>query len=230
MKWRGISTDSAEQAVAFRPLHERLAEVRAGIEQYVLLESRQINERAIAGVRESGLVEQALAVGETAPEFTLLDQIDDRVSSHALLERGPLIVSFFRGRWCPFCMMELEAWRDVAPEVEAAGASLVAISPQTVRHNAFCASQHKLRFPVLADPGLAVAREFGIVYPVSDEQRALFKRVFINLPHLNGDDSWQLPLPATFVLGTGGKVLYALVDADYRRRAEPEEVLKVLTG
>ncbi len=230
MKWRGISTDSAEQHVAFRPLQDRLAEVRAGIEQYVLLESRQINERAIAGVRESGLVEQALAVGETAPEFTLLDQNDNRVSSHALLERGPLIISFFRGRWCPFCMMELEAWRDAAPEVEAAGATLVAISPQTVRHNAFCATQHKLRFLVLSDVGLAVAREFGTVYSVPEEQRALFKRVFINLPHLNGDESWQLPLPATFVLGPGGTVLFAFADADYRRRAEPEDVLKVLTG
>lgn len=229
MKWRGISTDSAEQLDAPRLLRDKLIDIKAGIAEYVRPENQAVNERAVAAIRASGIEQRILSVGSLAPTFTLEDQNSKRISSADLLANGPLILNFFRGRWCPFCSTTLESWRDISPQIESAGASVVAISPQTVRHNYFLADQHKLRFPALSDPGLAVARKFGLVYPVPDEQRSLYRAVFINLPQVNGDDSWELPLPATFVLGRDGKVLYAFASADYTLRAEPEEILKVIT-
>jgi len=247
MKWRGISTDTAEQAQPNRSLSERLLEVRAGIAQYVRPENQQINERTIEWLRASGIVNRARSVAndlssrakanasgaERSPQsrdllFSLPDQHGRSISSADLLARGPLILSFFRGRWCPFCIAELEAWRDVLPAVKAAGATLVAISPQKVQHNAFTADQHKLAFPLLSDPGNSVANQFGIVYRVPDEQEQLYRRSFVNLPHLNGDESWELPLAATYLVAADGTIKSAFVSADYRERAEPATVIAQL--
>lgn len=228
MKWRGISVDSAQQPPPPRSLAERLLEVRAGIAQYVRPESQQINERTIQWLRASGIADQPLKVGDDAPAFELTDQNGKIIRGADLLAAGPLVISFFRGRWCPFCVAELEAWRDALPRLSVAGASLVAISPQKVQHNAFTADQHELRFPVLSDPGNAIAKQFGIAYRVPAEQEQLYRRSFVNLPHLNGDDSWELPLAATFAIASNGKITYAHVQADYRERSEPAQVLELL--
>jgi peroxiredoxin len=247
MKWRGISTDTAERDQAQKTLAQRLLEIRAGIAQYVRPENQQINERTVEWLRARGLVERAQGIAndlsfraeanaseaEQSPEsrdlgFELPDQHGKLIPSADLLTQGPLIVSFFRGRWCPFCIAELEAWRDALPQVKAAGASLVAISPQKVQHNAFTADQHKLGFPVLSDPGNKVAKQFGIVYRVPDEQEQLYRRSFVNLPHLNGDESWELPLAATYVIDPGGSIKSAFIHADYRERAEPATVIAQL--
>jgi peroxiredoxin len=135
---------------------------------------------------------------------------------------------FFRGRWCPFCVGQLEAMNQILPRIQQARASLVAISPQTVQQSFFMADQHKLRFPLLSDPGNHVARQFGLVYRVPDYQQALYRRVFINLPFANGDQSWELPIPATYILDHDRSVLYASVNADYTERAEPSEILERL--
>lgn len=240
MKWRGISSDTAEQEQPDKSLAERLLEVRAGIAQYVHPESQQINERAVEWLRASGIVERSQTIAddlssraEAQPQsrdlgFSLPDQHGNPVSSADLLTHGPLIVSFFRGRWCPFCIAELEAWRDALPQVRAAGANFVAISPQKVQHNAFTADQHKLAFPVLSDSGNRLAKQFGIVYRVPEEQEQLYRRSFVNLPHLNGDESWELPLAATFVIAPDGTIKCAFIQADYRERAEPATVLAQL--
>lgn len=228
MKWRGISTDTAELDQSEKTLAQRLLEVRAGIAQYVRPENQQINERTVESLRASGLVERALQPTAQAPVFTLPDQSGKLVSSAALLAQGPLIVSFFRGRWCPFCIAELEAWRDALPHVKAGGASVVAMSPQKVQHNAFTADQHKLGFPVLSDEGNKFAKQLGIVYRVLDEQEQLYRRSFVNLPHLNADESWELPLAATYVISAGGSIKSAFISADYRERAEPTTVIAQL--
>ena len=247
VKWRGISSDTAEQTQPDKSLAERLLEVRAGIAQYVRPENQQINERTIEWLRASGIVERAQAAAndlsfrakanageaERSPRssdllFSLPDQHGKFISVAELLSHGPLILSFFRGRWCPFCIAELEAWRDALPQVKAAGAALVTLSPQKVQHNAFTADQHKLTFPVLSDAGNQVAKQFGIVYRVPEEQEQLYRRSFVNLPHLNGDGSWELPLAATFVVAPGGTIKSAFIQADYRERAEPATVLAQL--
>jgi len=114
------------------------------------------------------------------------------------------------------------------PKIEQAGASLVAISPQTVKQSFFMADQHKLRFPLLSDAGNAVAREFGLVYRVPEEQQAIYRRAFINLPFTNGDESWELPIPAAYVIDRDGTVLFASANEDYMERAEPREILEWL--
>lgn len=200
-------------------------EIRAGIVQYVRPENQAINERAIVELEASGIADRILPGGAKAPEFTLPDQNGKMVSSAELLAKGKLIIDFYRGRWCPFCVTELETYRDMYDEIKASGASLVAISPQTVKHSAFTADQHKLRFPVLSDAGNKVARQFGLVYRVPAYQEQLFRSVFINLPLTNGDESWELPLPATYVIGQDGSVLFAEAFADYTKRPELGELL-----
>ncbi|HXZ29348.1 MAG TPA: peroxiredoxin-like family protein, partial [Terriglobales bacterium] len=141
-----------------------------------------------------------------------------------------LVVAFYRGRWCPYCVAQLEALRDIAPEIQARGASLIAISPQTVQQSGFAAEQHELRFPVLSDASNRVARQFGVATSLPEYLQEHYKRVFINLPHCNGDTSWELPLPATFVLERDGRVLWRWADADFRRRAEPAAILEALSA
>jgi peroxiredoxin len=135
------------------------------------------------------------------------------------------VITFFRGRWCPFCVGQLEAMNLILPQIEHAGAALLAISPQTVQQSFFMVDQHKLGFPLLSDAGNQVARRFGLVYRVPDEQQAIYRRAFINLPFANGDDSWELPIPATFILDGDGTVLYAAANEDYTERPEPGEII-----
>ena len=230
MRWRGTSTDTALQPIRPGTLAEKLLEIKAGIAQYVRPENQAVHDRVVAELRKCGIEEKALPIGANAPAFELADQNGNLVRSQDLLAKGKLVINFFRGRWCPFCMTELEAWREMLPQVETAGASLVAISPQLQRHGAFTADQHKLRFPVLSDVGNKVAEQFGIAYPVPEEQKSLYKAVFVNLENLNGMkyEDWALPLPATFVIGQDGKVEYVVASADYMERAEPADVLMAL--
>jgi peroxiredoxin len=224
MKWRGISETESEQSAG--TLREELAERKRLMELYVPADTSAVNERATEALRSSGVAERALKVNEQSPAFTLIDHNGKPVISATLLAKGPLVIAFLRGRWCPFCCGEAEALNRMLPEFESAGASLVAVSPQSVNQAYFMHDQHKLRFPLLVDEGNKVARQFGIVYRVPDYQEKLFSSVFINLPHINGDASWELPLPATYVIGCDGRVQYAWVNVDYTQRAEPNDVLQ----
>jgi peroxiredoxin len=165
-----------------------------------------------------------------APEFALKDTSGHVVRSGDLLALGSLVIKFFRGRWCPYCVTELEAWRELHPRLREAGALFAAISPQTSRQSDFMVGQHGLPFPVLNDPGCTVAAQFGLAYTIPEYHREYYRSVLVNIPFINGDTSWQLILPATYVLGREGKVLYAAANADFRVRPEPEEALGVAAG
>lgn len=209
-------------------LAARLAERREGIAKYVPAETQAANRRAIDEIRPQE--QRALKVGDTAPAFELSDQNGAAVRSADLLAKGPMIVTFLRGRWCPFCVATVEAWNDAMPLVREAGASLVAISPMTVKHAFFMHDQHKLQFPLLSDEGNHVARQFGLVYRVPEYQQQIYSRTFVNLPFLNGDSSWELPIPATYLIAGDGRVRYAFASADYTQRADPREVVQKLTA
>jgi peroxiredoxin len=122
----------------------------------------------------------------------------------------------------------MEAMNLILLEIELAGATFAAISPQTVRQSFFMRDQHRLRFPLLCDAGNNLARQFGLSYRVPDEQRAVYQRAFVNLPFVNGDDSWELPIPAVYVIDRDGSVLYASANEDYTERPEPEDVVHFL--
>jgi peroxiredoxin len=122
----------------------------------------------------------------------------------------------------------MEATNQIVPQIEQAGATLVAISPQTVKQSYFMHDQHKLKFPLLADAGNKVARQFGLTYRVPAAQEAIYRRAFVNLPLVNGDDSWELPIPATYIIDRDSTVLNASANEDYTDRPEPSDLLKAL--
>lgn len=226
MKWRGLEESIPGQQAA--TLREELEERKALAAQYVPDDVQQVNRQTVEQLAASGMSGGILAVGAAAPSFQLPDQDGKVVSSQELLRRGRLVICFIRGRWCPFCVAQLEAMNRGLPDIEKAGASLIAISPQTVKQAFFMRDQHQLRFPLLSDAGNQVARQFGLVYRVPEEQKQVYSRTFVNLPFLNGDASWELPIPATYILERDGRVLYASADPDYTRRPEPQEVVGLL--
>ncbi len=209
-------------------LQNQLDEITANTRQLVQPERLAVGERAVEELLLSGAESRILPVAAKAPHFELFDFTGRRVRSRDLLALGPLILCFFRGRWCPYCATELEAWRELDREVRERGALLVAVSPQTVRHNDFTADRHGLTFPVLSDPGCEVAASFGLVYTVPPYLQKHYRSILVNIPFVNGDDSWKLPLPATYVLDQDGTILYAEANADFRVRPEPQAVLQSL--
>ncbi|GGH14913.1 peroxiredoxin-like family protein [Silvibacterium dinghuense] len=206
-------------------LQDQLDEITANTRTLVQPERLAIGERAVEELFATGIEQKILGVGAKIPEFALPDANGRRVNSSDLLALGPLVVNFFRGRWCPYCVTELEVWRDLYPIVRERGGLLVAISPQTTRQSDFTQGQHNIPFPLLRDEECRVAEQFGIAYTVPDFQRQYYRSVLVNIPFVNGEESWRLPLPATYVIDMDGTVLYAEAHADYRVRPEPEDVL-----
>jgi peroxiredoxin len=184
--------------------------------------------RATAELIASGAAQRALTVGDKAPAFALKDPEGNEISSVALLAQGPLIVSFYRGVWCPYCNMELQALQAALPEFERRGAKLIAISPQTAPNSRKSVRQNALGFPILSDPENSVAAAFGLRFALPDYLVALYKALKNELPGFNGDPSWTLPMPARYVIAPNGTILYAEVNPDYTRRPEPEDMLPAL--
>ncbi len=209
-------------------LQDQLDEITANTRNLVQPERLAINERAVEDLFATGIEQHILPVGAKAPEFTLRDSTGRLVRSSDLLALGPLIISFFRGRWCPYCTTELEAWRDLYPIVRERKALLVAISPQTIRQSDFMQGQHSIPFPLLFDEGCKVGEQFGLAYTIPLFHQQHYRSVLVNLPFVNGDQSWKLILPATYVIDRDATVLFAEAHADFRVRPEPEEVLACL--
>lgn len=228
MDWRGAAKGGTELPGMDVSLADRLAEIRRNVEALLPPDRMAPIERAVAELASSRRAEQVLPVGAAAPEFELPDQSGKLLRSAELLEQGPFVAVFYRGRWCPYDVTTLETWNQWAPQLREWGANLVAISPQKPQHTYFTTDQHKLAFAVLSDAGNAVARQFGLVYRVPDYLEQHYRRVFVNLPNSNGDQSWELPLAATYLIGKDGRVLFGRADADFRRRADPAEVLDLI--
>jgi len=184
--------------------------------------------RATAELIASGAAGEARKAGDKAPAFTLNDPDGNAVSSAALLAKGPLVVSFYRGVWCPYCNMELQALQEALPAFQALGANLVAISPQTAVNSRKSVRQNALGFPILSDTHNDVAAAFGLRFALPDYLVELYQGLKNDLPSFNGDPSWTLPMPARYVIGQDGTILYAEVNPDYTRRPEPEDMLPAL--
>jgi len=226
MKWRSL--EESAPGLDARPLHEIFAERKDLIAKYVPAETQAIHAQAIAELKQRHLSANILPVGSKAPEFELHDHDGNILSSSVLLAKGRLVLCFIRGRWCPFCVGQMEAMNLVLPQIEEAGAALVAISPQTVKQSFFMHDQHKLRFPLLSDAGNQLARQFGLTYRVPPLQEAVYRRAFVNLPFTNRDESWELPIPATYILDRDGTVLYTSANEDYTERPEPADLVGAL--
>lgn len=221
-------------------LQDQLDAITARTRTLVQPERLAISERASAELFASGIEDRILTSGTAAPAFALEDaQRAKRVDSADLLALGPVIIKFFRGRWDPYCMTELERWRDLYPGLRERGVMLVAISPQNRRQNDFTAQQHQLAFPVLSDPGCLIAERFGIAHTVPVADRNYYRSILVNIPFANSglsydkapDSAWRLPLPGLFLIrpeGPTGTIAFAQAYADSKVRPEPDDLLRLL--
>ena len=187
-----------------------------------------VMHRATAELIAAGAAENALKAGDKAPAFTLNDPEGNPVSSADLLSKGPLVISFYRGVWCPYCNMELQALEAALPSFRELGANLIAISPQTAVNSRKSVRQNHLDFPILSDVHNDVAAAFGLRFALPDYLVDLYTSLKNDLPSFNGDESWTLPMPGRFVIGQDGVILYAEVNPDYTRRPEPQDMLPAL--
>jgi peroxiredoxin len=179
-------------------------------------------------LKQSGIAEKSLKVGDTAPAFTLPNVQGRTVDSTRLLKNGPLAISFYRGSWCPYCNLELVALQRSFPELKDIGAQLVAISPEKPEKAEALVGKHGLSFEVLSDAGNKVARQFGLVFTLDQDLQPFYLKAGNDLPAYNGDESWEIPLPASYVVDQNGTIVHAFVDPDYTKRLEPSEILKAV--
>ena len=184
--------------------------------------------RATDELVASGAARRALKVGYLAPLFTLKDAEGRDFSLSDLLTHGPAVVSFYRGVWCPYCNMELQALEAARAQFERFGAMLIAISPQTPANSCKALRENNLHFPILSDHSNRVADSFGLKYELPDYLIELYKSRKNDLPSFNGDPSWTLPMPGRFVIAQDRIILYAEVNPDYTIRPEPEAILPIL--
>jgi peroxiredoxin len=218
-------------------LQDQLDRITQNTRALVQPERLAVSEQMVSDLFSTGIEDRILSVGAQAPSFTLEDARTGKpVNSADLLALGPLVVNFFRGRWCPYCVTELETWRELLPQLRECGALFVSISPQTTRQNNFALQQHALTFPLLADPGAIVAEQFGLAYTVPPEYRRYYQSILINIPFNNAglnyqtatEASWRLPLPGVFVVSQNGTILFSEAHADFRVRPEPADILAAL--
>jgi peroxiredoxin len=218
-------------------LQDQLDAITQNTRALVQPERLAISEKATADLFNTGIEDRILKIGAQAPAFILENALTQKpVSSTDLLALGPVVVNFFRGRWDPYCVTELEAWRDLQSDLRKRGALFVAISPQTTRQNNFALQQHRLDYPLLSDPGTAIAEKFGIAYTIPPEHRRYFQSILVNIPFNNAglsyhnatEASWRLPLPAVFIIDRNNTIVFAEAHADFRVRPEPADVLTAL--
>ena len=218
-------------------LQDRLDRITQNTRALVQPERLAVSEKATEDLFNTGIEDRILKVGAQAPAFVLEDALTHKpVSSADLIALGPVVVNFFRGRWDPYCITELEVWRDLHTELRKKGALLISISPQTTRQNNFTLQQHGLHFPLLADPGAAIAEKFGIAYTIPQDHRRYFQSILVNIPFNNAglsyhnatEASWRLPLPAVFIIDRNNTIVFAEAHADFRVRPEPTDIIATI--
>jgi peroxiredoxin len=210
-------------------LADRLAALRDKYGSMLKPDISEKMERQIAELRSNGSLDKVLKAGQKAPPFTLTDQRGNIVSSRELLAKGPLVVSFYRGTWCPYCNEEIAALAQAYPQFRKLGAELVAITPQSAGNAQSYRAEHPVPFPILVDEDLSVSEAFGVSYTLPQYLSDLYKNVFSNdLATVNAGATWQLPIPARFVIAADGSIVAVQSDADYRYRPEPDDTLDVI--
>jgi len=205
------------------PLDARLAELNRTLCGKVKSSELAVLQRAAMLVRKSGILERSLQEGETAPNIEISGEGGD-TTLYQLLERGPVVLNFYRGSWCAFCRAELQAFEQVLPELKALKATYLAISPQGLSggDSPDCC--------IVKDLDNRIARAFGIQYTLSADNRALLESWGLDLSKLHGCERVELPLPATYVIGRDRTVVFRYVDVDFRKRFDPQQLVEILRG
>ncbi|WP_282074042.1 peroxiredoxin-like family protein [Polaribacter atrinae] len=190
-------------------------------------EKNKIYADGITSVADSGVLENALNVGDKAPNFTLKNALNKEVSLYNELENGPVILTWYRGGWCPYCNITLHYLQEKLPEFTKAGATLIALTPELPDNSLDTAEKNNLEFTVLSDLDNVIGKEYGVVFQLTDEVADIYEAGF-GLSEKNGNNNNQLPLAATYVIDKNRIIQYAFLDADYRQRAEPTEIITAL--
>ena len=209
-------------------LSEQLTEFRNSFLTNVPADVQAIMTNATEELTKSALVENTPKNGDKLKSFELSDQNGKVVTLQGLLANGPLVITFYRGGWCPYCNLELKGYQEILPEIKAAGASLVAITPELPDASLSTSEKNELAFTVLSDVNADYARELGLVFTLPEELKPIYQNFGIDLEQHNGDGQFDLPLAATFVVAQDGTIASSFVDTDYTLRQEPTEVLEVL--
>ncbi|MCU0730435.1 MAG: AhpC/TSA family protein [Hyphomonas sp.] len=210
-------------------LEEQLTAFKAEFARTAPVGRPALYEAKITELRALFALHDAAAVNDQAPDFELPNAHGGRVALKTLLRSGPVVLTFYRGGWCPYCNLQLRAYQAILPEIAAWGGQLVAISPQLPDGSLSTAERNALTFEVVSDVGNVVARRYGLVYSLADELRVALRSNNKALPGINGDESWDLPVPATYVVARTGRIALASLDVDYRNRPDPEAILAALS-
>ena len=209
-------------------LTENLQQLQTEIEAKLPEDAKEKMQKSVVDLADSGIVNNSLKVGEKVPEFSLQNAVGKTVELKSLLAENPVVISFYRGGWCPYCNMELRGLQKYLPQITELGAKLIAISPETPDNSLSTTEKNELTFEVLSDLGNQTAKKFGLVFQVPEELRPIYQSFGIDLPAYNGDESFELPIPGTYVIATDGTIIHAFVDPDYTKRLDPEEIINVL--
>ncbi len=207
------------------PLASIVAAIRAATPAWF----GKVNDRLVQGLIDSGAADGALREGDRMPEFFLPNAEGDLVSSSQLLANGPLVLSFYRGMWCPYCSEELNALAAASPSLKAAGATVAAITPEIGGAALKTKKERDLQFEILCDVDNGVAMEFGLMFRIPEDIQADYMKFNVNMPKIYGNDGWMIPIPATYVVGRDGVIVYAYVNPDYRERCDPESLVEIVT-
>lgn len=210
-----------------KTLTEELLEYNQSASRRIPEERLRFMMQATKELAESGIA-KGLAPGTVAPDFTLPDSTGKEVTLYEELQKGPVVITFYRGAWCPYCNMELRAYQRILDDIHAAGAELIAISPQTADNSLSMQEKNELQFHVLSDVGNKTANYYDLVYTMPDYLVNGYKQMNLNIAAHNGDETWSLPVPATFVIDQNKTIRFAYVNPDYTKRADPGEVLRTV--
>lgn len=223
LAWPSLSLFAAEEGSLAAQLQAR----KEAFLQSAPPEKAELYEAGIAEVAASGIYDQAKKVGDSAPDFTLPDPQGKPVRLAELLKKGPVVLTWYRGGWCPYCNLALASLQQTLPELTELGATLVALSPELPTFAEATAAENELTYPVLSDVGNRVAREYGLVFKMTPGVAEAMRRGAKTVER-NGDESDELPLSATYVIAPDGTITYAFLDADYRKRAEPSRIVEAV--
>ncbi|MEM8564166.1 MAG: peroxiredoxin-like family protein [Pseudomonadota bacterium] len=209
-------------------LHAEIESFREEFLASVPEEVQSLMGQATKDLVDSGLADSAIKKGQELPDAELINAKSEKIQLRSLLAQGPLVITFYRGGWCPYCNLELKAYQRVLPEMKAAGATLVAITPELPDSSLSTVEKNELAFEVLSDRNAEYAKQLGLVFALPEELRPVYKSFGIDLEQYNGKGQYELPLAATFVVNKDGVIISAFVEADYTKRQEPSEVIEAL--
>lgn len=209
-------------------LKKPLADIMAAIKAATPAWFGRENDRLVQGLMDAGAADGVLRVDDRIPEFLLPNAEGQLVSSSQLLTNGPLVLSFYRGMWCPYCSQELNALADAAPHLKAAGATVAAITPEVGGLALKTKRERGLQFEILCDVDNGVAMEFGLMFRIPADIQKSYLKFNVDMPKIYGNDGWMIPIPATYVIGQDGMIVHAYVNPDYRERCDPESLVDIV--